>query len=82
MNKSWGVAVILKAQKERKKNFLSELKILIWGGGNEFLTALFVNGRFAKKTKPKRTKTNTKRAVSGVICLPKAGEREKIYSHI
>lgn len=47
-----GVAVILKAQKERKKNFsLSELKILIWGGGNEFLTALFVNGRFAKKKK-------------------------------
>lgn len=49
-----GVAVILKAQKERKKNFLSELKILIWGGGgNEFLTALFVNGRFAKKKKKK-----------------------------
>lgn len=30
----YGVAVILKAQKERKKTFsLSELKILIWGGG-------------------------------------------------
>lgn len=54
----YGVAVILKAQKERKKTFsLSELKILIWGGGgNEFLTALFVNGRFAKK---KQNKTET-----------------------